>query len=75
MPLFYLFFPFPTIFPEEPIIFIGFCIFILLRNTIAVEIGLYISIISSFEELVITLIGKKYEENIKGICEIKKFKK
>jgi CDP-diacylglycerol--glycerol-3-phosphate 3-phosphatidyltransferase len=57
------------------IIFIGFCIFILLKNTIAVEIGLYISIISSLEELIITIIGEKYEENIKGIWEIKKYRK
>ena len=57
------------------IIFMGFCIFILLRSTIVVEIGLYISIISSLEELIITLIGKKYEENIKGIWKIKKCKK
>ena len=57
------------------IIFIGFCIFILFGNTIVVEIGLYFSIISSLEELVITLIGKKTEENIKGIYEINKFKK
>jgi len=56
-------------------IFIGFCIFILFGNTIVVEFGLYISIISSLEELMITLIGKKYEDNIKGIFEIKKFKK
>jgi hypothetical protein len=47
----------------------------LLRSTIAVEIGLYISIISSLEELIITLIEKKYEENIKGIWKIKKCNK
>jgi CDP-diacylglycerol--glycerol-3-phosphate 3-phosphatidyltransferase len=54
------------------IIFIGFCIFILLRDTIILEIGIIISIISSLEELIITIVGKKYEPNIKGIWEIKK---
>jgi CDP-diacylglycerol--glycerol-3-phosphate 3-phosphatidyltransferase len=54
------------------IIFIGFCVFVLLRNTIVIKIGIIISIISSLEELVITIVGKKYEPNIKGIWEIKK---
>jgi CDP-diacylglycerol--glycerol-3-phosphate 3-phosphatidyltransferase len=52
------------------IIFVGFCIFILFGNKTTIEIGLYISIISSVEELIITIIGKKYEENIKGIWKI-----
>ncbi|MDR1218120.1 MAG: CDP-alcohol phosphatidyltransferase family protein [Treponema sp.] len=64
------------IFGFNIIIKIKYCIIIIigLKNTIAVEIGLYISIISSLEELIITIIGEKYEENIKGIWEIKKIK-
>jgi len=52
------------------IIFIGICIFILFKDNIGIRIGLYISIISSLEELIINIIGKKYKENIKGIYEI-----
>ena len=52
------------------IIFIGFCIFVLSRNTIIINIGIIISIISSLEELIITVIGKRYKENIKGIWEL-----
>ena len=52
------------------IIFIGICIFILFKDNIGIRIGLYISIISSLEELTINIIGKKYKENIKGIYEI-----
>jgi len=57
------------------IIFLGFCLFILFRSIMFIKIGLCISIISSLEELIITIIGKKYDENIKGIWEIKKLKK
>jgi CDP-diacylglycerol--glycerol-3-phosphate 3-phosphatidyltransferase len=56
-------------------LFIGFCIYILLENRIFIYIGLIISIISSMEEIIITIIENKYEENIKGIWEIKKLKK
>ena len=52
------------------IIFIGICIFILFKDNIGIRIGLYISILSSLEELIINIIGKKYKENIKGIYEI-----
>jgi CDP-diacylglycerol--glycerol-3-phosphate 3-phosphatidyltransferase len=57
------------------IIFIGFCIFILLKDTIVINIGIIISIISSLEESMITIVEKKYESDIKGIWEIKKLKK
>jgi CDP-diacylglycerol--glycerol-3-phosphate 3-phosphatidyltransferase len=52
-------------------IFIEFCLFILLDITIIVDIGIIFSILCSLEELIITIIGKKYNENIKGIWEIK----
>ena len=53
------------------IVFAGLCIFVLFRTTIIVEIGLHISILSSLEELIILLIGNRYEPNIKGIWKIK----
>ena len=53
------------------IIYIGLCVFVLCRSTIIVEIGLYISILSALEELVILFIGNRYEPNIKGIWKIK----
>ena len=56
-------------------IFIGFCVFILSRNTVLINIGLFVSILSSLEELIITIVGNKYEENIKGIWETNKLKK
>ena len=52
------------------IVFAGLCVFVLFRSTIIVEIGLTISILSALEELVILLIGNKYEPNIKGIWKI-----
>jgi len=52
------------------IIFIGICIFILFKDNIGIRIGLYFSILSSLEELIINIIGKKYKENIKRIYEI-----
>ena len=52
------------------IIFIGICIFILFKDNIGISIGIYISIFSSLEELIINIIGKNYKENIKGIYEI-----
>ena len=51
------------------ILFLGLCFFILSRNTMVIKIGLYCSIISSFEELIITIIGRKYNGNIKGIWD------
>jgi len=53
------------------IIYSGLCVFVLFRSTIIVEIGLYISILSAMEELIILLIGNKYKPNIKGIWQIK----
>jgi CDP-diacylglycerol--glycerol-3-phosphate 3-phosphatidyltransferase len=53
------------------IIFTGFCLFILLENIVIINIGILFSIISSFEELLITIIGKEHNENIKGIWELK----
>jgi CDP-diacylglycerol--glycerol-3-phosphate 3-phosphatidyltransferase len=53
-------------------IFLGFCIFILPKNTLILKIGIFTSIICSLEEFLITIIGKKYKENIKGIWEIRK---
>ena len=52
------------------IVFAGLCVFVLFRSTIIVEIGLTISILTALEELVILLIGNKYEPNIKGIWKI-----
>ena len=52
------------------IIFIGICIFILFKDNLGIRIGPYFSILSSLEELIINIIGKKYKENIKGIYEI-----
>lgn len=54
------------------IIFIGICFFILTRNSLLLNIGVIISIISSLEELIIIIIGREYNENIKGIWEINK---
>ena len=54
------------------IIFVGFCIFVLSKNLIIINIGIILSIISSLEELIITIIGKEYKENIKGMWELKK---
>ena len=51
---------------------IGFCIFVLSRNSIIINIGIIFSIISSLEELIITIIEKEYKENIKGMWELKK---
>ncbi|MCL2764666.1 MAG: CDP-alcohol phosphatidyltransferase family protein [Treponema sp.] len=51
------------------ILFINICVFILFNKNI-IFIGLCISIIFSIEELIINIIGKKYNENVKGIFEI-----
>ena len=56
------------------IIIIGLCIFILFRNTLIVEIGFYISILSASEELIILLIGNSYEPNIQGIWALRKIR-
>lgn len=56
------------------LIFIGFCLFLLLDITIILDIGILFSIICSLEELIITITGKEYNENIKGIWEIGKLK-
>jgi CDP-diacylglycerol--glycerol-3-phosphate 3-phosphatidyltransferase len=54
------------------VIFMGFCIFVLSRNTVFLQIGLIISIISSLEESIIAIIGKRYNPDIRGIGEIKR---
>jgi len=51
------------------VIITGICIFVLIRNTVVVEIGLYISILSALEEFLILLFGKIYNPNINGIWE------
>jgi CDP-diacylglycerol--glycerol-3-phosphate 3-phosphatidyltransferase len=51
-------------------IFLGICFFALIKTTLMIKIGLCVSIIFSLEELLINIIGEKYEENIKGIYEI-----
>jgi CDP-diacylglycerol--glycerol-3-phosphate 3-phosphatidyltransferase len=57
------------------VIITGICVFVLFRNTLVIEIGLYISIISALEECIIILLGNKYEPNVKGIWDIRpKFK-
>ena len=50
-------------------VIIGICIFVLFRNTIIIDIGLYISILSALEEFCIILIANTYKPNIKGIWE------
>jgi CDP-diacylglycerol--glycerol-3-phosphate 3-phosphatidyltransferase len=52
------------------ILFSGICTFVLLKIDIVIWIGIFISIISSFEELLINICGKKYKENIRGIYEL-----
>ena len=52
------------------IVIAGFCVFVLFRNTLIVEIGLYIAIISALEECIIILLENKYEPDIKGIWEV-----
>ena len=54
------------------VIFVGFCYSIFFGNTMLIEIGIFISLISSLEELIITLLGNKYLQNTRGIWEIKK---
>ena len=49
------------------VIIIGICIFVLFDNTIVVEIGLYVSILSALEEFLVILIAKMYTPNTKGI--------
>ena len=56
------------------IIFSGLCVFVLFRSVVVVEIGLCISIFSASEELIILLIGHRYEPNIKGIWKIKQLR-
>ena len=51
------------------VVIIGICVFVIFSNTMLVEIGLYISILSAMEEFLIILIGKTYQPNIKGIWE------
>jgi len=51
-------------------LFVGICHFVLSINIILIYVGVIISIVFSFEELLINIIGKKYNENITGIYEI-----
>ena len=51
------------------VVIIGICIFVLFKNTIVVEIGLYISILSALEEFFIILIAKTYTPNTKWIWD------
>ena len=51
------------------ITFIGIGLFVLFRYTVVVEIGLYVSILSSLEEFTILLIGNRYDPNIKWIWD------
>ena len=53
------------------ILFVGLCFYILFKDILIIKIGLFFSIISSLEELLITMIKNKYNENIKGIWEYK----
>lgn len=54
------------------VIFVGFCYFIFFGNTMLIKIAIFISLISSLEELIIILLGNKYLQNTRGIWEIKK---
>jgi CDP-diacylglycerol--glycerol-3-phosphate 3-phosphatidyltransferase len=54
------------------VIFFGFCIYVVSKSQFIINIGIIVSIISSLEELLITIIGKYYRNNIKGIWEINK---
>ena len=51
------------------VIVTGICIFVLFRNTLVVEIGLSISIVSALEEFLIMLTRNTYQPNIKGIWD------
>ncbi|MDR2233537.1 MAG: CDP-alcohol phosphatidyltransferase family protein [Tannerella sp.] len=48
------------------VVMTGFCVFLLYRDPLVIEIGLYIAILAVLEELIIMLSGR-YEPDIKGI--------